>query len=220
MNLDVRRFIDSRKRLYPILPTVGPNVGQRQMQDPPQRASVPLPCSCHCFGQPFSVLTSLVGIPKGFMPIPYIRIEADQPLLSPSIIRKGLCLLTLEDLHSFHSPYSCLLFCSLVPHVISCFLLSSTGKFLWKYGEVHLLVRGSSPSRTGKFTFSYGEVHSRFKLYRSKNFKSVRGSSLKLVIDVLPAVREVTCLVVMQTRAYRERSQSHSHRLAARGSSP
>jgi len=42
---------------------------------------------------------------------------------------------------------------------ISCFLLRSTGKFTWKYGEVHIFVRGSSPRRTGKFTISYGEVH-------------------------------------------------------------
>ncbi len=60
---------------------------------------------------------------------------------------------------------------------ISCFLLRRTGKFTWKYGEVHIFVRGSSPWRTGKFTISYGEVHFAICISTREAWISVRGSS-------------------------------------------
>ena len=74
-------------------------------------------------------------------------------------------------------------FCSLESHVISCFLLSSTGKFSWKYGEVHTCVRGSSLLCTGRFTCAYGEVHHGFRCFTRQNCISVRGSSPGIILS-------------------------------------
>jgi hypothetical protein len=70
-------------------------------------------------------------------------------------------------LHSFHSQRLLFLYCSLVSPVISCFLLSSTGKFMWKYGEVHISVLGSAPIRTGKFTSCVRGSSSQITVFRS-----------------------------------------------------
>jgi hypothetical protein len=96
-------------------------------------------------------------------------------------------------LHSFHSQRLLFLYCSLVSPVISCFLLRSTGKFMWKYGEVHMSVLGSAPICTGKFTscvrgssswiivFRSPVLHKRTGKFTQNGFKrswaSVRGSS-------------------------------------------
>ena len=48
---------------------------------------------------------------------------------------------------------------------------------MWKYGEVHMTVPGSAPSRTGKFTFAVQGSSHQIIGFRSKFCKSVRESS-------------------------------------------
>ena len=48
---------------------------------------------------------------------------------------------------------------------------------MWKYGEVHMTVPGSAPVRTRKFTLSVPGSSLQIFVSRSKNCKSVRGSS-------------------------------------------
>ena len=45
-----------------------------------------------------------------------------------------------------------------VPHEFSCFLLRHTRRYVWKYAEVHLFLRGSTEKHTRRYGTPYAEV--------------------------------------------------------------
>lgn len=73
-----------------------------------------------------------------------------------------------------HLLRSLLVSCSLE---FSCYLLRSTGKFTWKYGEVHHSVRGRSHSRTGKCASAVQGSATGFVDLLTGRWICVRGSS-------------------------------------------
>ncbi len=117
-------------------------------------------------------------------------ISKPQPLLGRFLsFLFGGCLLISCTGSTDPTPVSLLISCT---PAISCFLLSSTGKFSCKYGEVHNSVPGSSLICTGKFATRVRGSSSRivafpqrnldkrtgkFTQKRSREFSGVRGSS-------------------------------------------
>jgi hypothetical protein len=114
----------------------------------------------------YCTIRNVIDVPMQPMYSSHMRCWNGYRLLSRHNRLDGTSSLFLL-LHSFHSQRLLFLYCSLVSPVISCFLLSSTGKFMWKYGEVHMSVLGSAPIRTGKFTSCVRGSSSQITVFRS-----------------------------------------------------
>ena len=71
----------------------------------------------------------------------------------------------LQGMHIFTGATPAIHMMFYVPHEFSCFLLRHTRRYVWKYAEVHVFLRGSTERHTRRYGTPYAEVQAPERLF-------------------------------------------------------